>query len=92
MVCNNESLVWRTHYAVLHEAERDRAFAKQVTAASKRVLEFKRKSKAVKAKMDELATLATDESVRRAVRKVRALAGGSAAAAGTSSFAARPPR
>lgn len=51
MVCNNESLVWRTYFAVLREAERDKSFARQVANASRRVLEFKSKSKAVRARI-----------------------------------------
>jgi beta-N-acetylhexosaminidase len=67
MVCNNESLVWRTHYAVLHEAERDKTFAKQVAAAARRVLDFKRKSRAVKAKMAAPPSLRTVEQLRRKI-------------------------
>lgn len=67
LVCNNESLVWRTHYAVLREAERDKAFAKQVASASRRVLEFKKKSRAVKAKMAEPPSLRTVEHLRRKI-------------------------
>jgi beta-N-acetylhexosaminidase len=65
MVCNNESLVWRTHYAVLREAEHDKTFAKQVATASRRVLDFKRRSRAVKAQMASPPSLRTVEQLRR---------------------------
>ncbi len=67
LVCNNESLVWRTHYAVLREAERDKAFAKQVAAASRRVLDFKRRSRAVKSKMSPSPSLRTVDQLRRKI-------------------------
>ena len=67
MVCNNESLVWRTYYAVLREAERDKPFAKQVATASRRVLEFKRRSRAVKARMAPPPSLRTVEQLRRKI-------------------------
>jgi beta-N-acetylhexosaminidase len=67
MVCNNESLVWRTYYAVLREAEGDRKFAKQVGAAAQRVLAFKARSKAVKAKMSPIPTTKTVEQLRRKI-------------------------
>jgi beta-N-acetylhexosaminidase len=67
MVCNNESLVWRTHYAVLREAERDKTFAKQVAAASRRVLDFKKRSTPVKAKFPAPPTLKTVDQLRRKI-------------------------
>ncbi len=67
LVCNNESLVWRTHYAVLREAERDRSFAKQVAAAARRVTAFKSRSKAVKQKIASAPTLRTVDQLRRKI-------------------------
>jgi beta-N-acetylhexosaminidase len=67
MVCNNESLVWQTHYAVLREAERDKSFARLVATAAKHVLDFKRRSKAVKAKMAPTAAHKTVEQLRRKI-------------------------
>lgn len=67
MVCNNESLVWQTHYAVLREAERDKSFAKLVATAAKRVLDFKKRSKAVKTKMAASPSRKTVEQLRRKV-------------------------
>ena len=67
LVCNNESLVWRTHYAVLREAERDKKFAKQVAVAARRVVDFKRRSKAVRAKFAPVPTLRTVDQLRRQI-------------------------
>ncbi len=67
LVCNNESLVWQTHYAVLREAEHDKTFAKQVAAAARRVLDFKRRSRPVKAKMAPPPTLRTIDQIRRKI-------------------------
>jgi beta-N-acetylhexosaminidase len=43
LVCHNEAHVWRTYEAVLREAERDSKFARQVAAAARRVMTFKKK-------------------------------------------------
>lgn len=67
MVCNNESLVWRTYFAVLREAERDKSFAKQVSNASRRVLEFKAKSKAVKTKIGSAPSAKLVGQLRRKI-------------------------
>ena len=67
LVCNNESLVWRTHYAVLREAERDKTFAKQVATAARRVLQFKKSSRAVKAKPSASPSLRTVDQLRRKI-------------------------
>jgi beta-N-acetylhexosaminidase len=67
MVCNNESLVWRTYYAVVREAEREKVFARQVAIAAKRVRAFKARSKAVKAKMPSIPTSKTVEQLRRKI-------------------------
>ena len=67
MVCNNESLVWQTHYAVLREAERDSRFAKLVATASRRVLDFKRRSRAVNAKFAPPPSVRTVEKLRRKI-------------------------
>jgi beta-N-acetylhexosaminidase len=67
LVCNNESLVWRTHYAVLREAERDKAFAKLVATAARHVLDFKRRSRAVKAKIAAPPSPKTIDQLRRKI-------------------------
>ena len=67
LVCNNESLVWRTHYAVLREAERDKGFAKQVAAAARRIVDFKRRSRPIKAKMAPPPTLRVVDQLRRKI-------------------------
>ncbi|HEY6305109.1 MAG TPA: beta-N-acetylhexosaminidase [Candidatus Angelobacter sp.] len=48
LVCHNQELVWRACEAVLHEAERDRKFAAQVSQAAQRVLAFKKRSAALR--------------------------------------------
>lgn len=48
LVCHSQELVWRAYEAVLHEAERDRKFAAQVSQASRRVLAFKKRSSALR--------------------------------------------
>ena len=67
LVCNNESLVWHCFHAVLREAERDKSFARQVSSASRRVLDFKKRSRAVRAKFDPAPTLRTVDKLRRAI-------------------------
>ncbi|ABF40991.1 Beta-N-acetylhexosaminidase [Candidatus Koribacter versatilis Ellin345] len=67
LVCNNESLVWRCFHAVLREAERDKSFAKQIAAASRRVFEFKKRSRAVRAKFNPAPTLRTVDKLRRTI-------------------------
>ncbi len=67
LVCNNESLVWRCYHAVLREAERDKVFAKQVGIASRRVLDFKKRSRAVRAKFQPVPTLRTIDKLRRTI-------------------------
>ncbi len=67
LVCNNESLVWRCYHAVLREVEHDKKFARQVEIACKRVLAFKKKSKAVRGKMDAPPTTRAVESLRRKI-------------------------
>ena len=67
LVCNNESLVWRCYHAVLREAEQDRSFAKQVSQAAKRVLDFKKRSKAVRAKFASMPTRRTVDKLRRQI-------------------------
>jgi len=48
LVCHNEAHVWRTYEAVVREAEHDSKFARQVAAAARRVMAFKKKSKQMK--------------------------------------------
>jgi beta-N-acetylhexosaminidase len=63
LVCHNEAHVWRTYEAVVREAEHDPKFARQVAAAARRVMTFKKTSK-------ELKTRATRPSAQM-VRKLR---------------------
>jgi beta-N-acetylhexosaminidase len=48
MACHGEEAVWNCFHAVLSEADRDRKFARLVAERSARILEFKRKSRAMK--------------------------------------------
>jgi len=48
LVCHNEAHVWRTYEAVVREAEHDSKFARQVAAAARRVMAFKKRSKELK--------------------------------------------
>jgi len=48
MVCNSEEHVWRAYHMVLSEADRDRRFATLVAERAQRVLDYKRKSAALK--------------------------------------------
>jgi len=63
LVCHNEAHVWRTYEAVVREAENDPKFARQVAAAARRVMAFKKKTR-------ELKTSAPRPSVAT-VRKLR---------------------
>jgi beta-glucosidase-like glycosyl hydrolase len=45
LVCHNQELVWRAYEAVLRQAEKDGKFARRVTQAAERVLQFKRRSR-----------------------------------------------
>jgi beta-N-acetylhexosaminidase len=49
LVCHKEELVRRSYEAVVREAERDRAFARRVREAARRVLAFKNRSRAMRA-------------------------------------------
>jgi beta-N-acetylhexosaminidase len=44
LVCHQESFVLRAYEALVHEAERDRKFARRVQESTRRVLAFKKKS------------------------------------------------
>ena len=48
LVCHNEAHVWRTYEAVVREAEHDPKFARQVAAAARRVMSFKKRFKELK--------------------------------------------
>jgi beta-N-acetylhexosaminidase len=48
LVCHNQELVWRAYEAVLQQAEHDRKFAAQVAQSARRVLDFKRRSAALR--------------------------------------------
>src|SRR5208283_2433558 len=43
LICHKEDFILRAHEALIHEAERDRQFAKRVEESSRRVLAFKKK-------------------------------------------------
>jgi beta-N-acetylhexosaminidase len=49
LICQKEESVWRAFDALYRQAESDRRFAKLVAERSKRVLDFKRKSRALRA-------------------------------------------
>src|SRR5271157_1145569 len=44
LICHQEDFIVRAHQALIHEAERDRQFAKRVRESARRVLAFKRKA------------------------------------------------
>jgi beta-N-acetylhexosaminidase len=44
LICHQEDLILRGHEALVHEAERDRRFARRVQESARRVLAFKSKS------------------------------------------------
>jgi len=44
LICHQEDFILRAHEAVIHEAERDRGFARRVQESARRVLAFKKKS------------------------------------------------
>lgn len=48
LVCHNEAHVWRTYEAVVREAENSPKFARQVAAAARRVMAFKKRFKELK--------------------------------------------
>jgi len=43
LICHQEDFIVRAHEALIHEAERDRQFAKRVQESARRVLTFKKK-------------------------------------------------
>jgi beta-N-acetylhexosaminidase len=43
LICHQEDFIRRTHAAIVHEAERDRSFARRVHESVRRVLAFKKK-------------------------------------------------
>jgi beta-N-acetylhexosaminidase len=53
LACHSEKVVWETCEAVYKAAERDRRFARKVTAAANRVVAFKKKSAEVKRHVPE---------------------------------------
>jgi beta-N-acetylhexosaminidase len=44
LICHQEEFIQRAHEALIHEAERDRRFARRVRESARRVLAFKKKS------------------------------------------------
>lgn len=69
LVCHNEEKVWRTYEAVLSAAERDRKFAALIADRSQRILDFKKKSPAIKRAPAPPPTAATVDRLRRAIWK-----------------------
>ena len=62
LICHQEDFILRAHEAMIHEAERDRAFARRVEESSRRVLAFKKKWKPKRA---SIPTTATTEKLTR---------------------------
>ena len=52
LVCHNEEQVWRAYEAVLHEAERDRKFARLVAKRAERLRRFKKRARELKIAAD----------------------------------------
>ena len=67
LVCHNEEKVWRTYEAVLSAAERDRKFAALVADRAKRILDFKKKSPALKRAPTPPPSKTTVDRLRRAI-------------------------
>lgn len=67
LVCHDEEKVWRTYEAVLSAAERDRKFAALVADRAKRILDFKKKSPALKRAPASPPSPATVDRLRRAI-------------------------
>ena len=53
MACHKEEAVWNCFHAVLSEADRNRNFAKLLAERSARILDFKRKSRAMKRRVPQ---------------------------------------
>jgi len=53
MACHGEDAVWSCFHAVLSEADRDKRFAKLVAERSAKVLDFKRKTRALKRRVPQ---------------------------------------
>jgi beta-N-acetylhexosaminidase len=67
LVCHNEENVWRAYEAVYKRAESDRRFAALVGERARRVLDFKKKSKAIHA---HAAPRPTPRTVDRLCRQI----------------------
>jgi beta-N-acetylhexosaminidase len=67
LVCHKEENVWRAYEAVYTLAERDRRFAKLIVERAKRVLEFKKKSSAMRV---HSAPRPTPRTVDRLCRRI----------------------
>jgi beta-N-acetylhexosaminidase len=53
MACHGEEAVWNCFHAVLSEADRNRKFAELVAERSERILNFKRRSRALKRRVPQ---------------------------------------
>jgi beta-N-acetylhexosaminidase len=69
LVCQKEDSVQRAFEAVLKRAESDKTFARSIEAKSKRVLDAKKKSKALRSRMAPRPSQKTLESLTRMIWK-----------------------
>ncbi|HWR15566.1 MAG TPA: beta-N-acetylhexosaminidase [Terriglobales bacterium] len=67
LVCHNEAFVWKCFEAVLTTAEKDKKFAKLVSAAATKVLKAKSKQKKQLAAMAKAPTQKTIDRLRRQI-------------------------
>ncbi len=67
LVCHNDDLVWGSYNAVVREAEKSKAFRKLVETAAKRVMAFKKKSKAVQRKFPAAPSDKTISKLRQKI-------------------------
>ena len=67
LVCHNEEKVWRTYEAVLSAAERNRKFATLVADRARRILDFKKKSPALKRAPAPPPSKVTVDRLRRSI-------------------------
>jgi beta-N-acetylhexosaminidase len=66
LICHQEALILRAHEVLIHEAERDKKFARRVQESARRVLAFKKKSfRTIQKKSRPLASSARLEKLSR---------------------------
>jgi beta-N-acetylhexosaminidase len=66
LICHKEDVIRRAYEALIHEAEHDSKFARQVNEAARRVAQFKKKTPALKRR----AAAPTPQSVERITRHI----------------------